>query len=224
MKRLHRLTSLLIKFQTKKSLKVKDLSEHYNVSTRTIYRDIKALEDAGVPIGYEPGEDYFLLEGYQLPPIHFTLEESHAVVTAKAIMAQNSDVSLVNNFNKVVDKVKAVLKSSHKEATFEIESRIAPSVYKQQFSSDTLLDIQKSITAFNVLHLDYESASGVRTSRKVRPLAVYFTQDHWILVAYCLLREENREFRLDRIKNLTPTSEFFPPNHFQLEDYFKKYS
>jgi len=220
---LHRLTSILIKFQSSKSVRARDLSLEYNVSTRTIYRDIKALEDAGVPIGYEPGAHYFLLEGYQLPPIHFTPEESQAVVTARALVNQNSDTSLVENFNKAVEKVKAVLQSSDKKIAYELEHRIAPSTGKKEGTSNTLITIQKSITGFTALSLRYVSADGVETVRQVNPLALYFTQDHWILVAFCQLRNSHREFRLDRIKELQPTGTHFPPNQFSLDHYFKKY-
>lgn len=224
MKRLHRLTSILIKFQSLKSVRARDLSLEYGVSTRTIYRDIKALEEAGVPIGYEPGEHYFLLEGYQLPPINFTQEESQAVVTAKALVNQNSDASLVDNFNKAVEKVTAVLKTADKSMAFQLEDRIASSVTKKEITSNTLMDIQKSITDFRTLKLHYKSVNGMETQRHVDPLALYFTQDHWILVAFCQLREDHREFRLDRIEELQPTNNYFPPNQFSLDHYFKKYS
>lgn len=224
MKRLHRLTAILLKFQSSKSVRARDLSLEYDVSTRTIYRDIKALEEAGVPIGYEPGENYFLMEGYRLPPVHFTPEESQAVVTAKALVNQNSDASLVVNFNKAVDKVKAILRIAEKTNALHLEERIAPSTLRKETTSDTLITIQKSITNFNTLQLFYIASNGSETLRKINPLAVYFTQDHWILVAYCQLRKDHREFRLDRIKNLNVTSEFFPPNQFSLDHYFKKNS
>ncbi len=224
MKRLHRLTAILIKFQSSKSIKAKDLSEEYQVSTRTIYRDIRALERAGVPIGYEPGENYFLLEGYQLPPIHFTLEESQAIVTAKALVSQNSDASFVRHFNQAVEKVTAILRASSKKRALNLEAKIRPSTSRKTTTSDSLITIQKSITDFNVLALNYVSSKEVETKRKVNPLALYFTQDNWILVAYCRLRKDLREFRLDRIKDLKSTTEYFAPNQFSLDNYFKKYS
>ncbi|WP_343485946.1 YafY family protein [Allomuricauda sp. d1] len=221
MKRLHRLTALLIEFQTNKSLKVRDLSKSFGVTTRTIYRDINALEEAGVPIGYEPGEDYFLLEGYQVAPVHFTPEEANALITAKAIIGQNSDASLSKAFTAAVNKVRAVLRTTEKESTYLLEKRIAPSKASQN-QSDTLMAIQKAIGGFTVLFMEYRTADGSKSQRQVEPLALYFTQEHWILVAYCQLRKANREFRLDRIIKLSPIDENFPPNQFTLDDYFKK--
>ncbi len=223
MKRLHRLTALLIKFQTKSSLKVKMLSEEFGVSSRTIYRDIQALEEAGVPIGYEPGEDYFLLEGYQVPPVHFTSEEANALITGKAIIDQNSDSSLIENFGTAIDKVRAVLRSQEKKQTNFLEQRIAPS-QPAKSQSGNLIQIQQAISMFSVLQIEYSSAIGVKSLREVEPLALYFTQEHWILVAYCKLRKAHREFRLDRISSVSRTAQHFPPNQFSLDDYFKKYS
>lgn len=222
MKRLHRLTSLLIKLQASKSIKVKDLSEEYNVSRRTIYRDLKALEDAGVPIGYEPGEDYFLLEGYQIPPIHFTSEEAMALVTSKTIVEQNSDASLVAIFSKAIEKVIAVLHSSNKKNALLLKERLAPSISKPT-SSNNLIQIQEAITNFAILDITYTNAQLIHTQRSIEPLALYFTQNNWILIAYCRLKKAHREFRLDRIKKLTLTQEQFPPNTFLLDHYFKKY-
>lgn len=224
MKRLHRLTAILIKFQSSKSIKAKDLSNEYNVSTRTIYRDIKALEEAGVPIGYEPGEDYFLMEGYQLPPVHFTFEESQAVITAKALIQNNSDSSLIKHFNNAVEKVTAVLRTSDKKNALKLESRIGPSIDSKEKTTDSLITIQKSIADFKTLSIVYKAGNGSQTQRKVNPLALYFTQDNWVLVAFCHLRSDHREFRLDRIKHLESTAEYFPPNQFSLNEYFKKYS
>ena len=223
MKRLHRLTAILIKFQSTKSVKAKDLSATFDVSVRTIYRDIKALEEAGVPIGYEPGEAYFLMEGYQLPPVHFTAEESQAIVTARALVGQNKDASLVGYFNKAVEKVTAVMRTTEKRTVFEFHDRIAPSISPSPKSSDSLIDIQRCIIEFRSIRIRYKASNGSETERTVNPLALYFTQDHWIMVAFCQLRNDQREFRLDRISKLEFLSESFPPNQFTLDHYFKKY-
>ena len=223
MKRLHRLTALLIQFQSNKSLNVKVLSQLFQVSKRTIYRDIHALEEAGVPIGSEPGEDYFLLEGYQVPPVHFTAEEANALITAKAVIDQNSDGSLSKEFASATAKVRAVLRTNEKEQTYLLENRIAPSLPAKNLSHN-LIQIQQAISNFTVLTIKYTTANAISSERDIEPLAIYFTQENWVLVAYCHLRKANREFRLDRISNLQITDENFPPNQFSLDDYFKKNS
>ncbi len=212
----------MVKLQSSKTLDVKKVANEYEISERTIYRDLKALEDAGVPIGYEPREGYFLLEGYQLPPIHFTSEEAKAVITAQAVINENNDDSLVSAFAKAVEKVVAVLKSSEKEKSSLLKDRIATSTSKKTSNSNTLMAIQNAITDFQILQLEYTDASGTLSSREIEPLAIYFTQTHWIVVAFCKKRKAHREFRTDRIKSVKPIDSFFPPNQFSLTDYFKQ--
>ena len=222
MKRLHRLTALLVKLQSSKTLEIKKIADEYEVSERTIYRDLKALEEAGVPIGYEPGEGYFLLEGYRLPPVHLSVEEGYALITAQAIINQNKDASLVSTFARAVEKITAVLRTHDKDKALDLKNRVKPSINTKISNSNFLMTVQRSITDFRVLDLDYQNAQGICSNRTVEPLAIYFTQQNWILVAYCRLRKENREFRLDRIQQLREASERFAPNSFDLNYYFKK--
>lgn len=222
MKRLHRLTALLVKLQSSKTLNIKKVAKEYEITERTVYRDIKALEDAGVPIGYEPSEGYFLLEGYQLPPIHFSSEEANAVITAQALVNENNDDSLVRAFAKVVEKVIAVLKVNDKNNSLLLKERIAPSTKSELKSSNSLMLAQRAIFEFSVLDLSYKDASGQMTRREIEPLGIYFTQNHWVIVAFCKLRKATREFRTDRIVAIKLTDKTFPPNQFALNDYFKQ--
>ncbi len=82
--------------------------------------------------------------------------------------------------------------------------------------------IQLAISDRHVLALAYLSANGSRSERKVEPLALYFTQDRWMMIAHCRLRKEPREFRLDSILEIQRTPDTFPPNQFGLSDYFAK--
>ena len=88
-KRLTRLTAILTQLQSKKLITANKLAEKYGVSNKTIYRDIKALENAGVPIVTQEGKGYSLMEGYQLPPIMFTEDEANGLITADLIIQSN---------------------------------------------------------------------------------------------------------------------------------------
>ena len=90
-------------------------------------------------------------------------------------------------------------------------------------AKDHLLVIQSSISMRNVLSLSYRSPStGNMSQRDIEPLALYFTQDAWMMVAFCRLRQAHREFRMDGITELKKTDKTFPPNQFRLSDYFTK--
>jgi len=84
-----------------------------------------------------------------------------------------------------------------------------------------LSTIQQAITERIVLNLKYRSGANVLSERNIEPMALFFTQDQWVLVAYCKLRLSYREFRLDRVAALEKTVDTFPPNQFSLGDYYK---
>lgn len=223
MKRLHRLTAILVKLQSKKIVQASDLAEKFDVSIRTIYRDMLALSDAGVPIGAEAGTGYFLVDGYSLPPIMFTEKQANALITASKIIQTNNDQSLIADYKDAIEKVKAILNTSQKEKLELLEKRIVGTLYKESPISNYLSVIQKAITDLRILEIEYSAASKEYTKREIEPMGIYFTNNIWVLIAYCRLRKDYREFRTDRILNLRETSKLFPPKFFTLEGYFKKY-
>lgn len=113
--RLSRLTAILIQFQTKRRVTATELSQKFEVSKRTIYRDIKALESAGVPILMEEGKGYTLMEGYKLPPVMFTEKQANALILAEQLVLQNKDASFIKDYSEAIDKIKSILRYSVKD-------------------------------------------------------------------------------------------------------------
>ncbi|PKV51309.1 HTH domain-containing protein [Aquimarina sp. MAR_2010_214] len=222
MKRLHRLTAILVKLQSKKIVQAAELADRFDVSLRTIYRDMQALTDAGVPIGAEAGTGYYLVDGYSLPPVMFTEKEANALLTASKIIKTNNDQSLINEYQEAIDKVIAVLRTTQKEKLKILEERVFTYNRTAIHPSTTLSVIQQAITDFRVLEIQYTKASGEYSKRLIEPLGAYFTNNTWIMIAHCRLRKDYREFRTDRIVNLIETQELFSPKYFSLEDYYKK--
>ena len=126
-KRISRLTAIVTQLQTKRLLTATQVSEQFNVSIRTVYRDIKALQQAGVPILTEDGKGYTLMEGYKVPPVMFTENEANALVTAEQLIVKSSDTSLRKEYKTAINKVKAVLQYSTKEKVELLSDRIAVS-------------------------------------------------------------------------------------------------
>ncbi len=122
--RISRLTAIVTQLQSKKLVTAKLLSEKFNVSVRTIYRDIRTLEKSGIPIVTEEGKGYSLMDGFQLPPIMFTENEANALITAERLISQNKDLSLVENYTNAITKIKSVLRYSQKESTDFLTERI----------------------------------------------------------------------------------------------------
>ncbi|MEE3999405.1 YafY family protein [Tenacibaculum sp. FZY0031] len=222
--RLIRLTQIVTLLQSKRLLTARELANKFQVSLRTIYRDIRTLESSGVPVVTEEGRGYFLQEGYRLPPIMFSEEEANALITAEQLILKNKDTSLVKNYSEAITKIKAVLRYSQKGKVDFLSQRIAfrANIEKEQ-SSNYLIQIQSAITNFNLLELDYLSLENNFTKRIVEPFALYSTNENWLLIAYCRLRNEFRAFRLDCMKSLVTSYITFEPHNMTLAEFFESY-
>lgn len=221
-KRLSRLTSILTQLQTRRIITSTALAEKFGVSVRTIYRDMKALEEAGVPILTEDGKGYSLMEGYKVPPIMFSESEANALITVEQLVLKNRDSSLVKEYTEAINKVKAVLHYGMKEKIELLSKRVAVSpALPSTSTSDSLTLIQNALTSFSVLNITYQpEQSDKRTERKIEPFALYYSlQENWTLIAYCRLRKDYRMFRLDRISKIQQTELKFAPHKLTLQDY-----
>lgn len=223
-KRLSRLTAILTQLQTKRILTATELASKFSVSIRTIYRDIRALEQAGVPILTEEGKGYSLMEHYRLPPIMFTENQANALILAEQLVLKNKDASFIKDYSEAIDKIKAVLKHSEKDKANLLAERTR---YDQNIngerSSNNLSELQFALTNFNVTSIEYANEANKATSRLIEPFALLSTQENWLLVAWCRLRNEFRYFRIDRIKKMEILSEKFSPHKMTLQEYFDKY-
>ncbi len=226
MNRLTRITAILIQLQSKRVVTAKEIADRFEISLRTVYRDIKTLEEAGIPIGSENGVGYFIVDGYSLPPIMITEEEANAMLIAEKLIQSQGDTSLTKDFNSFIIKIKSVLRYTQKENLDKLNNRITPSSFIKGEVSNWLSTVQKAITNESVLLMTYHSIyKDEKTERLIEPLGLYFTEyKAWITVAYCHLRKDLREFRLDRIEDIKHTSE--PPEYqedFSLTEYFKSF-
>ncbi|RYY91755.1 MAG: YafY family transcriptional regulator [Chitinophagaceae bacterium] len=220
--RVARLTAILTQLQTRRLTTAKQLSEQFGVSIRTVYRDIRSLEAAGVPVLTEEGKGYTLMEGYKVPPVMFTEGEANALITASGLLAHHADTSLKAQLDAAVAKVKAVLPYPAKEKADLLSGRIALSpALAAPASTSSLVAIQEALTSFRVLEITYTAGEGnEQTARAIEPFAFYFSlQESWLLIAWCRLRRDFRMFRLDRIGSLKMGDERFEPHKLTLAEY-----
>ena len=225
MNRIDRLTAILIHLQTKRVVKAEEISDRFEISLRTVYRDVKALMEAGVPIGSEAGKGYFIVDGYHLPPVMFNQEEASALLTAGKLVEKMTDDSIRKAYESALLKIKAVLNSSEKDHLENLQSSIAvfrmPD-HQPDFPNRYMADIQKAISKRNVLSLSYYTVQKQEhTTRFAEPIGVVYYSGQWHLIAWCRLRNGYRDFRIDMIQALHNTGEIFDPrNHFTLQEYF----
>jgi predicted DNA-binding transcriptional regulator YafY len=222
-KRLSRLTAILTQLQTKRLLTAHELADKFSVSNRTIYRDIKALEQAGVPILTEEGKGYFLMDGYRIPPIMFTESEANALITAEQLILKNKDASFVKEYSEAINKIKSVLRNNMKDKANLLSNRIVFRHNKDNDrSSNYLSTLQLALTNYNLIKIKYQSPDTKQTTdRIIEPFAIYSTQDNWLLIAFCRLRKDFRAFRLDRIQSVNTLIDTFEPYKMTLQEYFE---
>ncbi|MEM8523469.1 MAG: effector binding domain-containing protein [Bacteroidota bacterium] len=221
--RLARLTAILTQLQSKKLLTARAIAEKHQVSIRTIYRDIRTLEQSGIPIITEEGKGYSLMPNYQLPPIMLTEAEANALITAEQLVLKNKDESFVKHYQEAIIKIKATLRSNDKEKVNLLKERIQIRANpKNEKTSNYLVQLQSTITNCNLAQIEYLSLQGAQSHRTIEPFALYSTQSNWILVAFCRKRQDFRAFRLDRIQKLYTQSACFQPHQMTLLEYFEQ--
>jgi predicted DNA-binding transcriptional regulator YafY len=223
--RIDRLTAILIHLQTKRVVKAEEISDRFEISLRTVYRDVKALMEAGVPIGSEAGKGYFIVDGYHLPPVMFNQEEASAMLTAGKLVEKMTDDSIRKAYESALLKIKSVLNTAEKDHLENLQSSIAvfrmPD-HQPEFPNQFMADIQKAISKRSVLALSYYSTGKQEhTTRFVEPIGVVYYSGRWHLIAWCRLRDGYRDFRTDMIQTLKDTGETFDArSHFTLQEYF----
>lgn len=208
MNRFDRITAILIQLQSKRVVKAQDLADRFGISLRTVYRDIRSLEEAGVPLYGEAGIGYSLVDGYRLPPVMFTREEAMAFVTAEKLMEKFTDNNLKEHFGSGMYKVKAVLRGSEKDMVETLEDNIIVMDRKRDSKPpDNILDVLlKAIAEKKAVKLVYRAFGNEENSKRlIEPIGIFHEHNNWYTIAWCHLRESYRQFRADRIISVSLT-------------------
>jgi predicted DNA-binding transcriptional regulator YafY len=212
MNRIDRVSAILIHLQTKKFVAAQELADRFEISKRTVYRDVRALEEAGIPIGSEPGKGYFLVDGFHLPPVMFTRDEASALLTAGKMVEKLTDQSVSTHFQSAMYKIKSVLPTIEKQYLEDLQSNIEVFYsLKSDFSNNYISEIQFAMAHKRLVTIDYQSISKDEETcnRIIEPVGLCFYSLGWHLIAWCQLRNDYRDFRVDRIKQLIVSDRTF---------------
>ena len=239
MNRFDRITSLLLLLQTRSVITASFLADHFSVTERTIYRDIRTLENAGVPIGSEAGVGYFLEKGYRLPPVSFTLDEASSLLLGEKLLTASLDQQSHGDYAQALNKVRAVLDVSDKDYLSSLDTDIEVLPTGKPFSMDFLShnesasqndgqdqnenqsghnhsgdqwlrECRSVLVRRQVVDISYAAGPEAQlTQRHIEPIGLFYYSLHWHLIAWCRLREGYRDFRLDRITRFEPVMEQF---------------
>lgn len=224
MNRFDRLTAILIHLQSRKVVIAQDIANRFNISLRTVYRDIRSLEVAGVPIVGEKGLGYSIMEGYRLPPVMFTEEEAVAFLMAEKILENHADIHHSELYKAAMFKVKAVLRSAEKKAVEELEDSITIK-HKNSESNDlinsTMPVLIKAVSDKKIHHIHYVSETG-SIERDIEPIGICHEHGGWSVVAFCHTLKDYKAFRMERILSIKSTCKSFLKNRITLKEYLDK--
>ncbi|MBS1537474.1 MAG: YafY family transcriptional regulator [Bacteroidetes bacterium] len=228
MNKLTRYLGIILHLQSKKISKAEDIASFFGVSVRTIYRDLRSLEEAGIPIAAETGVGYSLAQGYLLPPVMFTEEEASAIFLGGEFLKQTTDITHQKHTISALMKISSVLPREKKEYMERLQESVAVQARSpwlhDEMNGNVLSLIQRSIVHRKILHLEYYAQSNDKTTvREVEPLGLVYYSEHWHLVGYCRLRKDYRDFRADRIKTIYEQGDIFEKrNNFSVKKFMRR--
>jgi predicted DNA-binding transcriptional regulator YafY len=192
---------ILTRLREEIPVRANDLAEQCECSVRTIYRDIDALCQAGVPVAAMPGEGYRLAPGYHLPPIAFTVDEAIQLLLGSDLALGLGTPAQREAARAAAAKVEAALRPETRADVDRLRQRIRVSDWMRREPTPWLALLQQAVAGEHVIWLRYHSfSSDELTERKVEPYSLVFYGDDWHLVGYCRLREGMRDFRASRIR------------------------
>ncbi|GED60226.1 YafY family protein [Brevibacillus formosus] len=229
MNKTDRLLAIVLELQRKGTIRAEDLAATFETSVRTIYRDMQALSEAGVPIVGAPGQGYSLMEGYFLPPVSFSVEEAVALLIGADLVEQVFDQNFGNSARAVQRKVEAILsadvgeQASRIRSTFRLVSPRANNLREQEKAHAQLIHdaiINQRKVRFRYRRGTLGEGDDRETVRDVAPYGLVLVRGSWILLAHCDLRQDIRRFRLSRMSGLVVLEDrFILPDHFNFDEY-----
>jgi predicted DNA-binding transcriptional regulator YafY len=191
----------------------RQLADRFEVSVRTIERDITALQQAGVPIWATPGPGggYSIDPSMTLPPVNFTAREALAVAVA---LSRAGTIPFARSARMALQKLVAAMSAEAAGQARELAERIRLFLPEGGGPRALAPEVEQAVLDGEVVTIDYEDRTGTTTTRTIEPAGFVGDADHWYLVAWCRLRRAGRSFRVDRIRSFQPTGELAPVRPF----------
>ncbi len=218
MNKTDRMLAIVIELQRYGMRRAEDLAAQFETSVRTIYRDVQALSEAGVPIVGAPGMGYSLMEGYFLPPVSFTAEEAVALLVGADFVHMRLDAEYGAKARHAQEKIEAILTKPVQEEASRVRSAIR--LLHERMAGTTILEkerlepLRRAILHKQSVRIQYsksvsEPEDSRHSVRTIDPYGLVFTQAAWMLVAFCHERQAIRHFRLSRMRELTVLEQKF---------------
>jgi len=221
MNRIDRLFGITTMLQSRKYIPAEKIAEKFGISVRTVYRDIKALVEQGIPVSFEQNRGYFIVQGYFLPPVSFTPEEANALLLMEKVIYGFADKSIHSHYTTALNKVKSILRGPERDRLEQLNKRIRIRE-SEHFSGnfDYLAALQSAISGKHIVELEYRNNGGVTSRRQVEPIGLVFYGAAWHIIAWCHLRNEYRDFKVVHMLGVKDTGiPFKVDKHISLNEY-----
>jgi predicted DNA-binding transcriptional regulator YafY len=221
--RIDRLFGILILLQSRKFVPAEKIAARFQISIRTVYRDIKALVGLGIPVSFENGRGYFIVQGYFLPPVAFSSEEANALLLSESLVYGFADKSIQEHFSTAMNKVRSVLRASQKEKLDGLDGRIKLQTHpKLVLNFEYLSQLQQAIAGRTIIEIDYRNNKDEISQRLIEPIGLIFYAFSWHLIGWCQMRKDYRDFKVARILRVRNTDlPFSQQSLIGLNDYMK---
>ena len=222
MRRADRLFRIVQLLRSGRLQTARSLAEKLQVSHRTIYRDVQDLQVSGVPITGEAGVGYTLRRDFDIPPLMFDREEIAALVLGARMVEAWGGTQLTQAANRALRKIEAVLPPTLRENIDDV-LLYAPGFRAPESVRRTLDQLHAAAQEQRIVLVAYTREDGEPSVRRLHPLALYFWGGVWTLTAWCEMRTDFRNFRVDRIQHAETLAEKFTPKPGQtLSDFLKR--
>jgi predicted DNA-binding transcriptional regulator YafY len=227
MNRTDRLLAIVLELQGRGRQRAEDLAATFETSKRTIYRDIQALGEAGVPLISVPGRGYSLMKGYFLPPLSFSADEATMLLLGSDYMAQNFDAQYRAAAQSASRKIEGVLPEKLREEVHYLQNSIrfiSTGAIDDKAETEMLRQLRRAIIERVTVRFRYHtryatSGQSEQHTRETDPYGLVHSLSAWHLVAYCHLRKDIRNFRLDRVERLELLPQTFQrPSDFKMQE------
>lgn len=224
MNRMDRLLGMLTLLQSKKFVPAEKIAEKFHISIRTVYRDVKALVELGIPVSFEAQKGYFVVQGYFLPPVSLTTEEANALLLSESLVYGFADKSIRTHYSSALSKVKSVLRSSQKEKLDLLDESIKIQMHPNHVLNFEYLSVlQNAIAAKMIVEIEYKNLKEEVSKRQLEPIGLIFYAFNWHLIGWCHARKDYRDFKVARISRLRNTDmPFKNMSHIPISEYMKQ--
>ncbi len=202
---------------SKRSLTAQQLADALEVTRRTIYRDIVALQGMRVPIDGEAGIGYIMRPGFDLPPLMFTAEEVEAIAVGLSLLGRTGDTALETVAESVVRKISDVLPEDNPYGLIS-QSVFTSNWHSIPTSAVEPALIREAIRDQRKLNIEYTDVEKRASTRVILPLVLLYYVDSLVIAAWCELRKDYRHFRMDRITHCDVTDQYFVESGNQLRE------